>query len=91
MLFGTWSQLAHANDPSDYVENRLYRSQLQSDEEFTFQRSSHFKLCYTVNFKSLQEKIFPDLLFGTVMTKLKLFHVAEKMYHARQIEINCHL
>ena len=34
-----------------------------------------------------------DLPFGTVMTKLKLFHVVEReMYHARQtFEINCHL
>ena len=31
----------------------LVRSQLQSEEEFTDQRSSHFKLCITVNFKSL--------------------------------------
>ena len=29
------------------------RSQLQNEEEFTHQRSSHFKLCITVNFKSL--------------------------------------
>ena len=73
----------------------LIRSQLQSEEEFTDQRSSHFKLCIAVNFKSLQEKICPsfDLPFGTVMTKLKLFHVVErKMYHARQTsEMNCHL
>ena len=34
-----------------------------------------------------------DLLFGTIMAKLKLFHVVErKMYRARQtFEINCHL
>ena len=31
----------------------LIRSQLQSEEEFTDQRSSHFKLCMVVNFKSL--------------------------------------
>ena len=73
----------------------LIRSQLQSDEEFTDQRSSHFKLCIAVNFKSLYKKSAPsfDLPFGTVMTKLKLFHVVErKRYHARQtFEINCHL
>ena len=72
----------------------LIRSQLQSEEEFTDQHSSHFKLCIAVNFKSLQKKSAPsfDLPFGTVMTKLKLFHLIErKMYHARQtFEINCH-
>ena len=31
----------------------LIRSQLQSEEEFTDQRSSHFKLCIAVYFKSL--------------------------------------
>ena len=76
------------------VEN-LIRSQLQSEEEFTDQRFSHFKLCIAVNFKSLQKKSAPifDLPFGTVMTKLKLFHVIErKLYHALQtFEINCHL
>ena len=71
----------------------LIRSQLQSEEELTDQRSSHFKLCIAVNFKSLSNKSSPsiDLPFGTVMTKLKLFHVVEKKYHARQtFEINCH-
>ena len=72
----------------------LIRSQLQS-EEFTDQRSSHFKLCIAVNFKSLWKKSAPsfDLPFGTVMTKLKLFQVAErKMYHTQQtFEINYHL
>ena len=67
----------------------LIMSQLQSEEE----RSSHFKLCIAVNFKSLQKKSGSsfDLLFGTVMTKLKLFRMVErKMYHARQtFEINC--
>ena len=81
----------HRNMP---VEN-LIRSQLQSEEEFTDKRSSHFKLCIAVNFKSLQKKSAPsaDLLFGTIMTKLKLFHVVErKMHHDRQTsEINCHL
>ena len=71
------------------------RSQLQSEEEFTDQRTYHFKLCIAVNFKSLEKKSTPsfDLPFGTVMTKLKLFHVLEKnMYHARQtFKINCHL
>ena len=65
----------------------LIKSQLQSEEEFTDQRSSHFKLCISVNSRSLQKKSAPsfDMLFGTVMTKLKLFHVIErKMYHARQ-------
>ena len=73
----------------------LIRSQLQSEEEFTDQRSSHFKLCIAVNSKSLQKKYVPsfDLSFGTIMTNLKLFHVVErKMYHFRQtFEINCHL
>ena len=65
----------------------LIRSQLQPEEEFTDQRSSHFKLCIAVNAPSF------DLPFGTVMTKLKLFHVVKrKMYHASQtFEINCHL
>ena len=31
----------------------LIRSQLQSEEELTDQRSSHFILCIAVNFKSL--------------------------------------
>ena len=39
----------------------LRRSQLQSEEEFTNQRSSHFKLCLAVNFKSLWKKICPKL------------------------------
>ena len=58
----------------------LIRLQLQSDEELTDQHSSHFKLCIAVNFKSLQKKSDPssDLPFGTVMTKLKLFHVVER-------------
>ena len=54
---------------------------------------THFKLCIAVNFKSLQKKSAPncDLPFGTVMTKLKLFHVVErKLHHARQtFEIDC--
>ena len=73
----------------------LIRSQFQSEEKFTDQRSSHFKLCIAVNFKSLQKKSAPSfhLQFGTIMTKLKLFHMVErKMYHALQtFEINCHL
>ena len=73
----------------------LIRSQLQSEEKFTEQRSSHFKLCIAVNFKSLKTKSVPsyDLPFGTIMTELKLIHAVErKMYHARQtFEINCHL
>ena len=31
----------------------LIRAQLKSEEEFTDQHSSHFKLCIAVNFKSL--------------------------------------
>ena len=73
----------------------LIRSQLKSGEKFTDQRSSHFKLCIAVNFKSLQKQSAPsfDMLFGTVITKLKLVHVVEReMHHARQtFEINCHL
>ena len=72
----------------------LIRSQLQSEEEFTDQCFSHFKLCVAVNVKSLQKRSAPSfgLPFGTIMTKLKLFHVVErKMYHARQtFEIDCH-
>ena len=53
----------HRNTP---VED-LIRSQLQSEEKFTDQRSSHFKLCIAVNFKSLWKKPAPsfDLPFGT--------------------------
>ena len=73
----------------------LIRSQLQGEEEFTDQRSSHFKLCMAVNFKSLWKKSSPsfDLPFDTVITELKLFHVVErKMCHVRQtFKINCHL
>ena len=58
----------------------LIRSHLQSEEELKDQRSSHFKLCTGVKFKSRQKKFAPsfDLPFGTVMTKLKLFHVVER-------------
>ena len=66
----------------------LIRSQFQSEEEFTDQCSSHFKLCIAVNYKSLQTKICPsfDLPFGTVMTKLMLFHMVErKMYQADKL------
>ena len=68
----------------------LIRSQLKSEEKFTDRRSSHFKLCITVNFKITAETNLP---FGTVITNLKLVHVVErKMHHARQtFEINCHL
>ena len=71
------------------------RSQLQSEEEFTDQRSSHFKLCKAVNFKSLWKKSSPSVAFpfGKIMTQLKLFHMVErKIYHAGQaFEVNCHL
>ena len=54
----------------------LIRSQLQSEEEFTDQHSSHFKLCIAVNFKSLWEKSAPSFdSFGTIITKLKLSHL----------------
>ena len=58
----------------------LIRSQFQSAEEFTDQRSSHFKLCIAVHLKSLWKKSVPsfDLPFGTVMTELKLFKNVEK-------------
>ena len=39
----------------------LIRSQLQSEEEFTDHRSSHFKLCIAINFKSLDKKVCPKL------------------------------
>ena len=62
----------------------LIRSQLQSEEEFTDQRSSHFKLCIAINFKSLWKKYAPsfDFLLVTIMTSsFELFHVVErKMY-----------
>ena len=56
----------HRNIP---VED-LIRSQLQSEEEFTDEHSSHVKPCKAVNFKSLEKKICAsfDLPFGTVMT-----------------------
>ena len=60
----------------------LIRSQLQSEEEFTDQA------VYSRKFQITVEKICPsfDLPLGTIMTKLKLFHVVErKMYHAWQI------
>ena len=74
----------------------LIRSQLKSEEKFTDQRSSHFKLCIAVNFKSLQKQICPslDMPFGTVVTKLKLVvkWLKGKCPIARQtFEINCHL
>ena len=67
------------------------RSQFQNEEEFTDQRSSYFKLCIAVNFKSLQKKSSKS--FDTVMTKLQLFRMVErKMYIALQpFKINCHL
>ena len=40
-------------DRRDMPLEDLIRSQLQSEEEFTDQRSSHFKLCIAVIFKSL--------------------------------------
>ena len=64
----------------------LIRSQLKSEEKFTDQRSSHFKLC-------IKSAPSFDMPFGTGITKLKLVHVVErKMHNARQtFEINCHL
>ena len=82
-------------DRRNMLAEDLMRSQLQSEEEFTDQRSSHFKLCTAVNFKSLWKKSAPsfDYPSATVMTKFNLYHVVErKMYHAPQtFEINCHL
>ena len=73
----------------------LMRSQLKSEEKFTDQRSSHFKLCIAVNFNHCRNKSAPsfDMPFGTVITKLKLVHVLDrKMHNARQtFEINCNL
>ena len=66
----------------------LIRSKLKSEEKFTDQRSSHFKLCIAINFKSLQNVSAPifDMPFTTVITKLKLVQVVErKMHHARQL------
>ena len=58
----------------------LIRSQLQSEEEFADQRSSYSRMRIVVNFISLYKKSAPsfDLPYGTVMTKLKLFHVVVK-------------
>ena len=73
----------------------LIRSQLQSEEELQTNILLISNYYMTVNFKSLQKKaaLSFDFPFGTVMTKLKLFHVIErKIYHARQtFEIICHL
>ena len=61
----------------------LIRSHLKSEEKFTDQRSSHFKLCIAVNFRSLKKQICPKFCmpFGTVITKLKLVHVIERKMH----------
>ena len=78
------------------VEDPAYKSRFpsrfQSEEEFTDQRSSHFKLCIAVNFKSLWKKPAPsfDLPFGTVIIKLKLFYMIERKCTMLD-EINCHL
>ena len=40
-------------DRRNTPDEDLIRSQLQSEEEFTDQHPSHFKLCAEVNFKSL--------------------------------------
>ena len=88
------------NRSNTLVDNLVVKSQLQSEEELTDQRSSHFKLNIAVNFNHCRKKSAPsldraldrglDLSFGTVMTKLKLFHVVEKkMYHAK-CKIFCH-
>ena len=57
----------------------LIRSQIQSEEEFTDQHSFHFKLCIAINFDHYRDKSDPsfDLLFGTVLTKLKFFHMVK--------------
>ena len=82
-------------DPRNTPDDDLIRSQLQSEEEFTDQHSSDFKLFTVVTFQITVEKSAAsfDLPFGTVLTKLKPFHVVEKiMYHARQaFEVNCDL
>ena len=58
------------------------RSQLQSEEDLTDQRSSHFKPCIIEKFHNSnhckKSAASFDLPIGTVMTKLKLFHVVEK-------------
>ena len=58
----------------------LITSQFQSEEEFTDQRSSHFKMCIAVNFNHCRKTSAPsfDVPFGTVITKLKLIHVIER-------------
>ena len=67
-------------DRRNTPDEDFFRSQLQSEEDFTDQCSSYCKLCIAVNFKSLQKKSAPsfELSFGTVLTKLKLFHVVAK-------------
>ena len=73
-------------DRRDMPVEDLIRPQLQ-DEEFTNQRSSHFKLCIAVNLKSLWKKSASsfDFQFCTITTKLKVFQVVErKMYNAQQ-------
>ena len=40
-------------DRKNMLVEDLIRSQLQSEEEFTDQRSPHFKLCMAKNIKSL--------------------------------------
>ena len=90
IITGWW--LDHLNMP---VED-LINSQLQSEEEFTDQCSSDFKLQYSGKFQITVEKNLsqgltcrlPQLRLG-----LKLFHMVErKMYHSQQtFEISYHL
>ena len=47
------NQIITGVDRRNTTVEDLVRSQLQSEEEFTDQRSSHFKPCIAVNFKSL--------------------------------------
>ena len=53
-----WKRVVNRRNMS--VED-LIRSQLKSEEKFTDQLSSHFKLCIAVNFKSLQKQTCPKL------------------------------
>ena len=80
----------HRNMP---VED-LIRSQLQSEEEFTDQRSSHFKLCIA---KITVEKDLPQAL-TCHLARLRLSSSSFTWLkgkinnHARQtLKINCHL
>ena len=59
-----WSTQLHSwvVDRRNTPVEDLIKSQLQGEEEFTDQRSSHFKQCMAVSFISLWEKNLPQAL-----------------------------